>query len=96
MKPRRIRIERAPVAVTSSGALVLNLGFVKEGNLDQLVTFAREVGGRVFVGLVVEGKHRTTLVRDVDDAAFDMAVRLGADVVKGKRAGTRKKASTTR
>jgi predicted lactoylglutathione lyase len=92
MKPRRIRIERAPVAIASNGALVLNLGFVKEGNLDQLVTFAREVGGRVFVGLVVEGKYRDTLVRDIDDASFDMALRLGADVVEGKRPGTRKKA----
>jgi predicted lactoylglutathione lyase len=96
MKARRIVIEKAPMGITSNGAVLLNVGFVKDGNVDQLVKFIREIGGRVFVGLVVEGKYRDTLVRDIDDASFDMALRLGADVVKGKRAGTRKKASTTR
>jgi hypothetical protein len=92
MKPRRIRIEKAPLGITSSGGLLLNLGFVRDGDFQKLVTFAREIGGRVFVGLVVEGKYRDTLVRDIDDASFDMALRLGADVVEGKRPGTRKKA----
>jgi hypothetical protein len=92
MKARRIVIERAPVAIASNGALVLNLGFVRDGDLDQLVKFIREIGGRVYVGLVVEGKCRDTLVRDIDDAAFDAGVRLGADVVKAKRSRASTKA----
>jgi hypothetical protein len=85
MKARRIVIEKAPMGITSNGAVLLNVGFVKDGNVDQLVKFIREIGGRFFLGLVVEGRHRETVVRDIDDAAFDMAIRLGADVVNGKR-----------
>lgn len=86
MTSRRVVVDQAPLALTSTGGVVINLRVLAEGDLERLVGVARELGGRFFIGVVMEGRLLDRIAKHIDDAAADTAMDFGADLVKARRA----------
>ncbi len=78
-----------PMALTSDGTLLLNMAeFQDDLGIDALVHAAKATGLVVFVGVVVPGRFQSRVRRDLDDAARDLAGRLGPEVVRTRRSRT--------
>jgi len=69
-----LKIHRAPLALASDGSIIINVHHVTgETNLAALIAQAAERGGTVFIGLLVEDKHRAIIAEAIDDAATEAA-----------------------
>jgi hypothetical protein len=74
------------MALTSAGDLLVNMAeFQNETIPEALLHAAKAAGLIVFVGMVVPEGFERRLLRDVGDAARDIAGRLGPAVVRSKR-----------
>lgn len=80
VKRRRIILDRSPVAFTTQGRLVIGVHVVMDGDFNKIVEVAREMGGRIFVGVAVDGRLRDRMLKDIDDLSWDSAARFGADL----------------
>lgn len=78
MKRRRPKVSMAPMAVTSTGEVLVNayqLG--REDHLEAVVEAARTTGLAVFVGVAILPRLREHVLDDVDDVLADVVGRLG-------------------
>jgi hypothetical protein len=80
------KVSTAPMAVASDGSIVINAAeFSNDLDPEVLAKFAVTTGAAVFVGLVVPPRLIGRLRKDLDDAAADIAGRLGGKLVCPKR-----------
>ena len=81
MKPiRRFpKLQDAPMAVASSGEVLVNITHVLDDVHDPAAAVQQLVleGHGYFIGIAVPGGLRRELLRGVDDAAADIVGRLG-------------------
>lgn len=88
MKKRRIILDRSPLAFTSQGKVIIGVHVMVDRDFDGIIETVREMGGRVFIGVAVEGRLRDEMLKDIDDLSWDSAARFGADLRRSKRART--------
>jgi len=75
---RRAKMNMAPMAVASDGALVVNTAQLTTSNsLPAIIKAAESTGLDVFIGVVVPERLRSRVLRDLNDAAADIVGRLG-------------------
>jgi hypothetical protein len=89
--PRRFsnRIDQSPLAVSSSGGIVIGLGYAHDlRSTEQLVEVLRsgKLAGELFVGLLLTGRRRATALKHLDDASAEIAAT--SDVCR-RRSGRR-------
>ncbi len=75
------RIHKAPVAVTTEGALVVNVAGFGPTNIEGLITRALDDDAELFIGIVVEEKEQDLMMKRLDNAAAEAVAKL-----YGKRA----------
>jgi len=76
------KINTAPVAVTTDGALVVNAaGFEASPNVSKLIARAMNGDAEIFIGVVVSGKERKLMMTRLDGAAAEAVA-----MVIGRRA----------
>ena len=81
-KKRAPRIVDAPMAVTSAGGLLVNLAhLVPPGDVLRALQKLVPRGCEVFVGVVVPERERASLAKDIEDAASELACRMGGRLV---------------
>jgi hypothetical protein len=80
------KIHKAPVAVTTEGALVVNVAGFGPTNIEGLITRALDDDAELFIGIVVAETEHDSLIARLDNAAAE-AVAL----VYGKRMRTRRR-----
>jgi hypothetical protein len=79
----------APMAVASDGSIMINaVEFSNDLDPEVLAKFAVTTGAAVFVGLVVPPRLIGRLRKDLDDAAADIAGRLGPRLLKRSKRRT--------
>src|SRR5580704_14460426 len=81
MSPRQ-KVCLAPMALTSGGDVIISAAqFTAETTLDAVVGYAKRLGLPIFVGVVVpEVLLQKNMLKDIDDAAADIAGRLGGRI----------------
>jgi len=80
------RLSLAPLAMTSDGALVVNAAqFQDDTSLETLLRVATATGLEIFIGVVLPDDHRARLVKDIDDAAAELASRAGGKLARPRR-----------
>jgi hypothetical protein len=80
--PRRVRLCRAPLAITPAGDIVVSVMGLEKGNtIARLVERAQRVGGKVFIGVVITGRVRAYALNDIEALAVDLGGRLGGALV---------------
>jgi hypothetical protein len=73
----------APIAVTSSGEVVINAAKLQdEVRPEAVARYAASTGLTVFIGLVVPPEHERAMAKDVRDAAAALAGRVGERLVR--------------
>ena len=78
------RIHKADVAVTSQGALVVNVAaLVNAPYVDKLIARALDEEGEIFIGIVVTEEEKQVLLERLDNAAAEALA-----MVIGKRGGS--------
>jgi hypothetical protein len=78
-------VSLAPLAFTSGGDWVINAAeYSNDVRPETLLRVAVATGLPVFIGVIVPVALRARLAKDVDDAAADIAGRLGAKLIKAK------------
>lgn len=89
-RPPRSEISLAPAAITSSGEVIVGLGYCSMAkNLRELVKVVSATklrpGQSWFVGVVLDRKRRFDALRKLDDAAAEAAARSGVGDSKRRR-----------
>ena len=84
-KKRMPKVVDAPMAVTSAGDVLVNLTHLANGDVLEAARKHLDEGHQVFVGLVVPRRHRVGLAKDIEDAASEMACRMGGRLVRRSR-----------
>ena len=89
-KARPVKRDRptalAPLALTSDGALVFNAAeFQDDTSPETLLRVAMATGLELFIGIIVPSGHRPRLDKDIDDAAAELASRVGSMLVRPER-----------
>jgi hypothetical protein len=75
----------APMAVASDGSLLISVAeFQADTSIATLVRVAAATGLPIFVGVVVPHRFRARLAKDIDDAAADIAGRIGGTLTSGR------------
>lgn len=69
------------MALTSDGALLINVAYVAGLDDPQKTLDAIPKGARVFVGVLIDGKIVGEILRRIDDAAAEIAGTNGAQIV---------------
>ena len=70
-------IHRAPLALSSDGAIIANLHHVTgDDDPERLLQLARELGAVVFIGIVATPTELKRAMRDLDDAATAIAAEI--------------------
>ena len=78
------RIHKADVAVTSRGALVVNVAaLVNASYVEMLIARALDEEGEIFIGIVVTEEEKLVLLERLDNAAAEALA-----MVIGKRGGS--------
>jgi hypothetical protein len=77
------------MAITSSGGIVVGLGYATDTRtvsemIKIISTTPLKPGERLFVGVVLHGRHREEALVRIDDGAAEAAVWSGAGV-RGRR-----------
>jgi hypothetical protein len=79
--PRRTKISMAQMAVASDGGVLVNVAqLTTSDSLAAILKLADRTGLDVFVGVVVPGRLRGRVLRDVDDALADVVGRWGPKI----------------
>ena len=79
----------APMGFTSGGEVVINAAELQdEVRPEALARYAASTGLTVFIGLVVPPEHERAMAKDVQDAAADLAGRLGDRLVRAAGSAT--------
>jgi hypothetical protein len=73
------RFHQARVAITTEGAVVINVARLDSSRVASLVARALEDKVELFVGVVVSEQERDELMRRFEDLAGDVVGDLGAD-----------------
>jgi hypothetical protein len=76
------RIHKAHVAVTTEGALVVNVAGYGPANIEGLIARALDDDAELFIGIVVDKKEHRLLMERLGTAAAE-----AVNVVLGKRDG---------
>ena len=80
-------VHRAPLALTSDGEVLLNVGrFDDVRSLDEVLGLARAEGGPVFVGVALHEGEMRLLSHRLADAAEETAALLGGGRRRRKKA----------
>lgn len=80
------RIHKAPVAVTTEGALVVNVSGFGPTSIEGLIARALDDDAELFIGVVVDEDERELLLERLDNAAAEAVARV---IGKRKRAERR-------
>ena len=78
------RFHRARVAVTTEGAVVINVARLDSPSATALVARALEDQAELFVGIVITGAERDELLKRVDDLAGDVVGDVPAQDEPGR------------
>jgi hypothetical protein len=71
---RRAKVHRDPIAVTSSGDFLINVGLFDEATtLDEVVCRAKKERSPVFIGVAVEDEELPLIADRVHDACREAA-----------------------
>jgi hypothetical protein len=71
------------MALASDGTLLLNIAMTHGPDAPEaLLERALARGGKVFIGVALPGRHRARLLHDIDDAALDVAGRIGPATIR--------------
>jgi hypothetical protein len=73
------RFHQARVAITTEGAVVINVARLDSSRVASLVARALDDKVEVFVGVVVSPQERDELMKRFEDLAGDVVGDLGAD-----------------
>jgi len=76
------KIHQAPVALTTAGALVVNVAGFGPTNIEGLIARALDDDAELFIGIVVEESEREILLGRLDNAAAEAVA-----MVVGQRGG---------
>lgn len=76
------KIHKAHVAVTTEGALVVNVAGFGPTNIEGLIARALDDDAELFIGVVVDDEERDLLLERLDNAAAEAVAK-----VVGKRGG---------
>ena len=76
-------IHKADVAITSHGALVVNVAGFGPTNIEGLIARALDDDAEIFIGIVVTGEEQNLLMQRLDNAAAE-----AVGMVIGKRDGS--------
>jgi hypothetical protein len=77
------KIHKAPIAVTTEGALVVNVAGYGPTNIEGLIARALDDDAELFIGIVVDKKEHRLLMERLDNAAAE-----AVGMVIGKRGGS--------
>jgi predicted LPLAT superfamily acyltransferase len=70
-------MNRAPLAITSEGTVLLNAALFDDvTSMDEVVALAREQPGAVFIGIVVSADEMKRLQHLLDDAHLQAAYTI--------------------
>lgn len=92
IRPKKVRLVDAPLAVTSAGTVLLNVTHLWDGALADFITRATESGRPIFIGVEIETSSE--LLRWVDDAAAEIVAAMGSRVQRRRRPSRRIKRRT--
>lgn len=70
------KIHKAHVAVTTDGALVMNVACFGPANIEALIARALDNDAELFIGVVVEGDDRYALMDRLENAAAEAVALL--------------------
>ena len=91
---KRPRISKASIALASDGSIVANVhNCAGEKDPEELLRRAIELGGAVFIGIVLRGRETREVITRVDDAGHEGA---GGAFVDRRRRRKRKASSKKR
>ncbi len=83
--PEKPNVSDAPIALASDGMVLVNLRQLENGDVLEAARKHLDEGHQVFVGVVVPQRHRASLAKDVEDAASELACRMGGRLVRRSR-----------
>jgi hypothetical protein len=86
-RPSHRRIDQSPLAVTSSGGIVVGLGYTRDLNsTDEIIDLLRSgrLTGTLFVGTVLSGSTAKAALKRFDDAAAEIAATSGPERRSGR------------
>jgi hypothetical protein len=76
------RFHGSRVAVTSNGAIVLNVAHLGTSKIALLVARALENKAEIFIGVVIAAEERDELLKRVEDLAEDVVGDVAGEVPK--------------
>lgn len=77
--PKPVRTSRAPLAIASDGTVIVNaVTLTTNDSLDAVIEAAKAAGGTVFVGVAMSPGEVNQALHQLDDAAAEIAARVGA------------------
>jgi hypothetical protein len=79
------KIHKAPVAVTTEGALVVNVAGFGPTNIEGLVARALDDDAELFIGIVVDESERELLLERLDNAAAEAVAKICGQRKRGLR-----------
>ena len=83
---QRAKVHLAPIAVTSSGDLLVNVGLFDEAaTLDETLRRAKKERSSVFIGIVVEEREVPLVADRVHDACREAAAFIEGERQRGRR-----------
>ena len=86
MSRTKPRFSRAPFAIATDGSVLVNVAqLVVEDDVEAIIEEARKHKGPIFVGVPLSRDEVKTALRALDDAAAEIAARVGGARIKGMR-----------
>ena len=80
-KAKKVRLSLAPLALTSTGELLINAAeFSLLTSFERALRAAKKSGLPIFVGLVLPARESTEAMKAIDDAAADVAGNVGGRI----------------
>ena len=70
------KLHQAPVAVTTEGALVVNVAAFGPTNIESLIARALDDDAELFIGIVIDESERGLLLERLDNAAAEAVAKI--------------------
>jgi len=70
------KVHKAPAAVTTEGALVINVAGFGPTNIEGLIARALDDDAELFIGIVVDENERELLLERLDNAAAEAVAKV--------------------
>ena len=70
------KIHKAPIAVTTAGALVVNVSGFGPTNIEGLIALALDDEAKIFIGVVVGDKEKDLVMGRLDNAAAEAVGKI--------------------